>query len=119
MKTPEGIKKGLACCGNGFAEVCDGCTYKRQNDSEKAECILSLTQDALAYIQQLESRLAQAERERDAAVNDLKRIFLPGSVPCDFCENGCRHEDAWDDIHYACFEWRGVCPENTKEEEKE
>ena len=110
-KTPEEIKKGLECCSISHDYCGNECPYKcYANGSAK----LSLLKDSLTYIQQLESLLVQAERERDAAVKDLKQIFLPGSVPCDFCENDCRNADAWDDIHYACFEWRGVWPENTK-----
>lgn len=88
----------------------------------------------LRYIQQLESRLAQAERERDAAVADLKEATESGSV----C-TGCKHDTDFDrpceQADFDCkqciqpckcktcernsnYEWRGPCPENTKEEPK-
>lgn len=85
---------------------------------EIADCILNL-----------ESRLAQAERERDAAVADLEDsadceycqheiIFhtCPG-INCHTCQRDCpcarcskRYSDG--------FKWRGVCEENTKEDNK-
>lgn len=52
MKTPDAIKKGLESCG---ADECHGghtgCPYK-----EDAFCIMHICGDALAYINQLESR---------------------------------------------------------------
>ena len=75
-------------------------------------------------IEQLESRLAQAERERDAAVHDLK---LADRVDCDFCKHqygGCTY-DGCKDCSKPCpcgscrnssnYEWRGVCEANTEE----
>lgn len=85
--------------------------------------------DALYYIQQLESRLAQVERERDAAVAEIKRMEdkakelleteihdailreLPYSDYMDFInqvEQICNYQ--FED------EWRGVREVNTKEE---
>ena len=115
MKTPEEIKKGLAACS---ADEChgqhEGCTYQDQ-----LFCTMRMCGDALAYIQQLESRLAQAERERDAAVNDLKeasfcRDCLHYDVPaekepCLSCLKRMHEKPKW--------QWRGVCPENTKEDD--
>lgn len=77
MKTPDDIKKGLECCSISHDYCGTECPYNcYANGSAK----LSLLKDALAYIQQLEadneskqkrideleSLLAQAERERDA-----------------------------------------------------
>lgn len=65
---------------------------------EIADCILNL-----------ESRLVQAERERDELF-----MYLPHDcTTCRFeltCERSdeCNCGELW--------EWRGVCPENTKEE---
>ena len=77
-------------------------------------------------IEELESRLAQVERERDAAVHDLK---LADRVDCDFCKHqygGCTY-DGCQDCSKPCpcgncrnssnYEWRGVCAENTEEEQ--
>lgn len=123
MKPPEEIKKGLAACS---ADEChgqhEGCTYQDQ-----FFCTMRMCGDALAYIQQLESRLAQVERERDAAVSELKieedcynckhnydckhdghgyrKCSECGECPCSKCESG-----------ESQYEWRGVCAENTEEE---
>lgn len=117
MRTPDEIKKGLECCHVGECD-CDKCTYQKISS-----CMHWLKQDALAYIQQLETRLAQTERERDAAVRVVHGLCLH-----------CKNEDSKDDTCRECmyypyrfvygtgdayvdnWEWRGVCPENTKEE---
>ena len=70
--------------------------------------------DAITTVAVLESRLAQAERERDAAVADCSRF------PCATCsdkENGdlCHNCNVRKDTTRTNYEWRGVCPENTKE----
>lgn len=109
MKPPEEIKKGLAACS---ADEChgqhDGCTYQDQ-----FFCTMRMCGDALAYIQQLESRLAQVERERDAAVHDLDYALreVPRlNIDCYFCKS--KDKPQCDE----CFwEWRGVCAENTEE----
>lgn len=110
MKTPEEIKKGLAACS---ADEChgqhEGCTYQDQFFRTMRMC-----GDALAYIQQLESCLAQVERERDAAVRDLNCIWK-----CEICKkftrpvNKCPHYRECG-LSYKFWEWRGVCEENTK-----
>ncbi len=76
--------------------------------------------DALYYIQQLEARLAQVERERDAAVNDLSRSC--GSCKhktCTFDVNPCKDcvkVDQFGFIERTHFEWRGVFEENTHDQ---
>jgi hypothetical protein len=74
----------------------------------------TMNKDALAYIQQLESRLAQVEKERDAAIHDLHR----------YCST-CKHDPRKEFNKMPCklcmdnkidgYEWRGVCAENTEE----
>lgn len=136
MKTPDEIKKGLKC--HIVNHSCRGCPYKRDTPIIH---INDLYDDALAYIQQLENdlqyttdaanvmkdealkleyRLAQVERERDAAVHDL-----PIGIDCNTCKyserayeeqpcSGCKeYRGPWYPLHW---EWRGVCPENTKED---
>jgi predicted metalloendopeptidase len=90
--------------------------------------------EAANEIEQLESRLAQVERERDAAVSDIN--FYQSAV-CFTCSNHIPPEEREDWRIYCkkygrlpevisdkrptfCsgYNWRGVCPENTKEEEK-
>lgn len=60
-RTPEEIKKGLECCAE-YGNCSEGCPYNLIKD-----CGHDLYSDALALIQQL-------ERERDAAVEDLRKI---------------------------------------------
>lgn len=114
-KTPEEIKKGLENCSDSKNDCCNGCPYDVGEKGNCAICITMVTSDALAYIQHLESRLAQAERERDAMLLALKE------VGCGVCKHAPHEDDIY--IHNECydcvrqcnFEWRGVCPENTKE----
>ena len=131
MKKPEEIKKALACVCE--RPDCENCAYaEKVNDEEFGKTLRfhcsEIYADALAYIQQLESRLAQIERERDAAVADLTV-----SAECDFCEYKDLFPACGEKSCYSCdkgcpcslcckggagFKWRGVCEENTKEEEK-
>lgn len=67
MKTPEDIKKGLDCCQTIVR--CSICPYHGIGDIV-AECTAQLCGDTLEYIQQLENRLAQAERERDELLKE-------------------------------------------------
>lgn len=90
-------------------DMCENCTTAcAYNSTGTGSCY--------SYIKQLESRLAQVERERDAAVADLTHVKDCGVckkfddrktcsfiIPCVY--GGKKH-----------FEWRGVCPENAKEE---
>lgn len=71
--------------------------------------------EASAVIEHLESRLAQVERERDALMKDFKMCIPKPQKACRICENRekpiCADCERWD-----LFKWRGLCPENTKEE---
>lgn len=126
MKSPDDIKKGLELCGMLDGD-CDNCPY----DNAKIYCGDRLQKDALAYITQLEQRLAQVERENDALLDDLRHTFDPCCV-CkkqDICEQHCPSNDyncpECKDKHrcicHNCtadndlWEWRGVCEENSKE----
>ena len=53
MKTPEEIKKGLACCAEATAGACEHCPYVINCEDFEA-CML--LRDAIAYIDQLEAR---------------------------------------------------------------
>ena len=53
MKKPVEIKKGLLICGGGFGD-CAECPYHQT----PAAC-MKLSQDALAYIQQLEHHIGE------------------------------------------------------------
>jgi hypothetical protein len=62
--------------------------------------------EAASMIEELESRLAQIERERDALMD-----YVPHNC------YSCKHEET----RYKCgrpcnWEWRGVCEANTEEE---
>lgn len=58
MKTPDEIKRGLEACS---ADECHSkrheCPYR-----DESECTMTLSEDALAYIQQLEAKLAEYEK---------------------------------------------------------
>ena len=131
------IKKGLEqCCDTGVG--CSGCPY--DNDCHDPLCTVNVEMDAVKYIQQLESdneskqkridelesRLAQVECERDALLNFIKTQIFPAvlsDVPeaCRLCRNydGNFTKDVckWCGTHevFGNFQWRGVCAENTKD----
>lgn len=58
MRTPEEIKKGLECCIKNSEEACYNCPY--MIDCETFDNAGNHSRDALAYITQLEQRLASA-----------------------------------------------------------
>ena len=102
-----------------------GCALECIRSNKERECIKtikgvcpyceSVAGEANERIQQLESRLAQVERERDAAVADCSRF------PCATCSdkaNGdlCHNCNVRKDTTRTNHEWRGVCAENTKED---
>lgn len=130
MKTPEEIKKGLSLHRSTLN--CDNiCPYDGWN-TETGSCIQRLMKDTVEYIEHLESRLAQVERERDAAIDDLRHSFDPCTV-CkkqDICaqycpENDYNCPDCKDKHRCIChnctadndlWEWRGVREENTHDQ---
>ena len=109
MKTPEEIKKELFQDIYLFLRVEDG-----NIPQERFVELIRLHNSAFAYIQQLESRLAQAERERDAAVHDLKLVRCCGT--CVNNEGGCTTECNIVSGVPSGWQWRGVCAENTEED---
>lgn len=112
MKTPDEIKKEL---------IAGGSTTHILTGMPQAVVTTEITPEtafgAVVYIHQLESRLAQAERERDAAVADLCE-----EAGCGICKHYPEKMTArsacfnCDMKNHSNFEWRGVCAENTKEE---
>lgn len=111
-KTPDEIKKGLACCAASYADCHRECPYKPDCDG------LQILMDALALIQQLEA-------ERDAAMADFKLYRERnikgecGVYACDLCKHGGKYEE-WEEIKCpkGCmgiknWEWRGVQKEET------
>lgn len=109
MKKPDDIKKGLFCC---WEDGCATCPY--DDDCTMEANFEQLAKDSLAYIQQLETRLAQVERERDAAKNDI----LKGCGTCKYNQRRCINTEicSYTNDGMSGYEWRGVCSENTKEE---
>ena len=74
--------------------------------------------ELLQAANQLKSSLAQAEREREAAVHDLTAFALNSEkeLACDFCGAAspliCQQCEERPDG----FKWRGVCEENTNDQ---
>ena len=113
MKTPDEVKKGLEQCvkAESGETGCGGCPYVLS--CVKEEDPDSIIADALAYIEQLESRLAQVERERDAAVRDILHVLhTKGTIDAECLI--CNMEKP--DCKWECekAKWRGVCAENSK-----
>jgi hypothetical protein len=146
MKTPDEIKKGLAiCCG--YEISCRECPYdcspnscdgspeedaieyinQLEDRNEKLENALrnlanssSNAHDAAnKVIEHLKSRLAQVERERDAAIHDMVQIVHEvDDNACVWCKNAYFDELKCKECRFynEGFEWQGVQPTNTKEE---
>lgn len=112
MKTSEEIKKGLE---NAKHVQCMEIASDNENGGTCYGVLVGyvLRDKIFAYIQQLESRLAQVERERDAAVraiSDAKHYIKDlGAI-----SYGLQQLENWD---YS-IKKSGVFEENTKEEEK-
>ena len=111
MKTPEEIKKNArTCISQPATESCYSCPLH----SECHGLVEYVIKDLLDLVLMYESHLEQVERERYAAIADLKLY-----AGCKVCKHGdfkfpkeCM--DCGDETNY--WQWRGVCPENTKEE---
>ena len=97
-RTPKEIKQKLEKCPNADCSLC----------LSSFHCALEA--DALAYIQQL-------ERERDAAVNDLRQLHCASCIyedvdqeeaPCVNCHRNCglNHYFAGEEVDN--WQWRGV-----------
>lgn len=77
-------------------------------------------EDAVYIINQYEQCLAHAQRERAALMVDFLNV-VDGAGSCDVC---ARADEGYTPLpphcKYAseddCFVWRGVCEENSKEE---
>lgn len=153
MKTSEEIKKGLRSFATELDDIVALCNVEetgglleeaRNRMFEAATCIEEMDSDLSAWGDvasspgavedmarenyRLTERLAQVERERDAAVGDLTV-----SAECDFCEHKDLFPACGEKSCYSCdkecpcalcckggagFKWRGVCAKNTKEEGK-
>jgi len=123
MKTPDMTKENNFVLREAAKAACDGYYTHLQNGGkgdpaeERWIDALFAGADAIAQVVVLESRLAQVERERDAAIHDCAMF------PCRTCLNEGKAA-----VCYTChginghgqvnYEWRGVCEEKTKEETK-
>lgn len=99
MKTPDEIKKGLEC---SLTEMCAGrtCPYWEDHDL----CIRRSRADAVALIQQLESKLNQA-------VEDFRLLGRMGANICPICAYH-NHGEGTSGECVKCltgdgFRWRG------------
>ena len=122
MKTPDESKCGMECIRTNVERLCI--------KPEKGQCprCKQLVDDSIAYIQQLESRLAQVELERDGMAEFIKNIdplsfsIIPVACRCckNFDGNYTKDKCAFCQTYgtNANWQWRGVREENTKEEEK-
>lgn len=97
MKTPEESKKGLECCINRET----GCTECPYDNLPHDECVAAMKSDTLAYIQQL-------ERERDAAVNSLKRYAACNDCK-HFSELNCNERSDFLPCYVACCDQKCPC----------
>ena len=118
MKTPEKIKNELK---NAKHVQCMEIASDNENGGTHYGVLVGyvLRDEIFAYIQQLESRLAQVERERDAAVKDIS-YFFPSTEVCkhyEYCQSV--QDDPWHGclgpVDCADYQYRGVCALNTKE----
>lgn len=72
MKTPNEIKRGLECCiletdDTSLVDHCRACPYQ-----PTGLCFRTLLKDALAYIEQLEAKLAAKNDMDNRMEDDLK-----------------------------------------------
>lgn len=63
--------------------------------------------DLLAHAEAAEARVEKAERERDAAVEDLRQMCVGGNT-CAFCKHGrnCGKQGLGRKTVESCWEWR-------------
>ena len=157
MKTPDEIKKGLFCCSY-YDMSCSECPYdgicrtaSGQTPEDDAAALIDhlLTiysqvskalcgkenadlEELLQAVSQVKTRLAQVERERDAAVGDLQEAARDGEV-CTACKHDGEFAEACADADFDCkqckqpcmcktcnansnYEWIGLCEENTHDQ---
>ena len=118
MKIPEVFSTGFLIDGERYFWVSEGyCEKTKQLETSYCQVSKALCgnenatlEELLQEVNQVKSRLAQVEREKDAAVADLNKL----GAGCEYCAHfkepcmSCCCGDNW--------QWRGVCPENTKEQ---
>ena len=104
MKTPDEIKKGLACCAKASLEECDHCPYGNDCDIFEA---CNLYRDALAYITQLEARVPKwiSIHDMEPAHNTMAAVLVRNSENWGFSTFKIA---AWVDGKWIglCFPWK-------------
>ena len=99
--------------------------FDKDDGTEAATRAANDREVALKAIEQLESRLAQVERERDAAVHDLwgdcvycafNNLSDPVCIErCSKCKHAEDAETRESGLGIDRWQWRGVCAANTEE----
>lgn len=128
---------------NGNPTMCEECPYKGTKGScigrlymEARKCIQQLEAkdvEQVHRIAELEQELAAVKRERDAQMVDIL-IFVGNDNLCSICKHSGENNKAkrqyckavscddckiyecacMDCSRHNCYEWRGVCQENTE-----
>ncbi len=106
MRTPEEVKDGIVKAIETASWVVEGGDAHDLLDA--VEQLHATCTDALALIRQL-------ERERDAAIADVKSLCSTNYFSGNFCEY-CKHNEPDGQCHHHCipyssewgWEWRGV-----------
>lgn len=129
MKTPEEIKADAATCLTKPPHaMCDRFDLNKKCKGDCSYVIKELYDLVLHY----ESRLAEVERERDAAVGDLQEAARDGAV-CTACKHDEEFAEACAEADFDCkqckqpcmcktcnansnYEWIGLCEENTHDQ---
>lgn len=96
MRSPEEIKKGLACCAKSSLEACEHCPYRKGCDSFEA---CNLYRDALAYINQLEARVPKWISVKDRLPEDDDDVLILSNERIIFV--GCYKNGQW--ISYSLY----------------
>lgn len=143
-KTPEEIKKGLWHCMNvpgcggcayweGVETCCkveaDALAYIQQLESNDSQVKKALSDNGFASLEAFLQAYNQVKTERDAAIEELSGVlgkvenaadFIDQEIYCDLDYGTYRNlRDVVDDIAIWQNEdkWRGVCAENSEEQE--
>ena len=96
MKTPDAIKKGLACCSKCSLEACEQCPYEKECDSFESG---NIYRDASAYITQLEARVPKWISVKDRLPEDDDDVLIFSNERVIFV--GCYKNGQW--ISYSLY----------------
>ena len=96
MRSPDEIKKGLACCEKASEEACEHCPYSKGCDRFEAG---NLYRDAIAYITQLEARATKWISVEDRLPEDDDDVLIFSNERVIFV--GCYKNGQW--ISYSLY----------------